>query len=72
MNTIERHTQAYESMTIPRLDADFWLYRTLWVELGPIRATLIFWCVRIWGGWMYGKRCTSNIERERRADSGGP
>jgi hypothetical protein len=60
MNTVERHTQAYEDKTIPRLDADFWLYRTLWVELGPIRSTLVFWSVRVWGGWMYGKRRTSN------------
>lgn len=70
MNTIERHTLAYESKTIQRLDADFWLYRTLWVEIGPLRATWVFWCVRVWGGWMYGKRRTSNTTGQRSAAQG--
>ena len=56
MNTLERHAQAYENATVPRLDADFWLYRTLWAERGPIRATVAFWTVRWFGGWMYGGR----------------
>ena len=44
----DRHTAAYKAGYISRLDADFWLYRTLWVELGPLRATFVFWSVRLW------------------------
>ncbi len=54
MNAFDQHDIAYATKCLPRLDADFNLYRDLWVELGPIRATLNFWAVRIFGGWMYG------------------
>lgn len=53
MTILDRHNHAYQNCLGTRLDADFFLYRALWEEIGPVRATLIFWCVRLFGDGLW-------------------
>ena len=47
------HDWMYETKSVPRAEADYTFFLMLEGAVGPVKRHLMYWAVRIGGGWIY-------------------